>query len=237
MAVVPSILYRTLGEVLPKGAESAAAVWGLAHMCALRSPDAVRAAGFEGEGPALGEALFQAILESPTAVVFAKHEFEDSWNRIATPGGRVNAAVPELYDTIRTLASSEPAGPTGEFPLFLSAGERRSFTANTILRHPDWRKKDREGALLVHPDDAAALGLESGARALLTTKRGHAEVHVTVNDRMRPGHVSLPNGLGLSNREQDPVGTPPNELTAAEDRDEFAGTPWHKSVPARLTAL
>ena len=41
----------------------------------------------------------------------------------------------------------------------------------------------------------------------------------------------------LSNREADPVGTPPNELTASEDRDEFAGTPWHKSVPARLTAL
>jgi hypothetical protein len=54
---------------------------------------------------------------------------------------------------------------------------------------------------------------------------------------MRPGHVSLPNGMGLSNVEEDPVGTAPNELTASEDRDEFAGTPWHKSVPARLTAL
>jgi anaerobic selenocysteine-containing dehydrogenase len=48
MAVVPSILYRTLGEVLPRGAESAAAVWGMAHMCALRNPEAVKAAGFEG---------------------------------------------------------------------------------------------------------------------------------------------------------------------------------------------
>jgi len=26
----------------------------------------------------------------------------------------------------------------------------------------------------------------------------------------------------------------PNELTLARDRDEFAGTPWHKFVPARL---
>jgi formate dehydrogenase len=24
----------------------------------------------------------------------------------------------------------------------------------------------------------------------------------------------------------------PNELTAAEDRDPFVGTPWHKHVPA-----
>jgi anaerobic selenocysteine-containing dehydrogenase len=237
MAVVPSILYRTLGEVMPKGAESAAAVWGLAHMYALKNPEAVRAAGFEGEGLAPGEALFEEILRSPTAVVFAKHGYEDSWNRLETRDKKIHAAVPELYDTIRSLATTRPAGPTEEYPLFLSAGERRSFTANTIFRNPDWRKKDREGALFVHPDDAGALGLESGARALLTTKGGRVEVNVTVTDRMQPGHVSLPNGLGISNREADPVGIAPNELTSLEDRDEFAGTPWHKSVPARLTAL
>ena len=237
MAVMPSILYRTLGEVMPKGAESAAAVWGMAHLCAMRNPEAVKKAGFEGDGLALGEALFQAILESPTAVVFAEHDYEDSWNRIATPGGKINAAVPELYDTIRSLATTGPAEPTAEFPFFLSAGERRSFTANTILRHPDWRKKDRDGALFIHPDDAETLGLETGKRALLTTKTGRVEVDVTLNDRMRPGHVSLPNGMGLSNMQQDPVGTAPNELTASEDRDEFAGTPWHKSVPARVTAI
>jgi len=237
MAVVPAILYRTLGEVLPKGSESASAVWGLAQMCALRSGEAVRAAGFEGEGPALGEALFQTILESPTAVVFARHRYEDSWNRVETADGRIDAAVPELFDALGSLATSRPVTPSEAFPFLLSAGERRSFTANTIFRHPDWRKKDREGALFIHPEDALALGLESGAHALLTTRRGRARVLVEINDRMQPGHLSLPNGMGLSNREADPVGTAPNELTASEDRDEFAGTPWHKSVPARLAAL
>ena len=29
----------------------------------------------------------------------------------------------------------------------------------------------------------------------------------------------------------------PNELTASEDRDSLAGTPWHKHVPARLEAI
>lgn len=237
MAVVSAILYRTLGEVLPKGSESGATVWGLAQMCALRNPDAVKAAGFEGDGLALGDALFQEILESPTAVIFAKHEYEDSWNRIDTADGKINAAVPELYDTLRSLATTGPVESTKEFPFFLSAGERRSFTANTIVRHPDWRKKDREGALFIHPDDAEGLGLESGTRALLTTKTGRVEVDVALNDRMRRGHVSLPNGMGLSNVEADPVGIAPNELTASEDRDEFACTPWHKSVPARLSAL
>jgi len=237
MAVVSSILYRSLGATLPKGSESGAAVWGLAMMCALKYPEAVRAAGFEGEGPALGNALFDAILESPTAVVFAKHSFEDSWNRIGLADGKINAAVPELFDTIRSLCSTGPLQPSQEYPSVLSAGERRSFTANTIFRHPDWRKKDREGALFIHPKDAEAIGIESGGRALLATKRGGVEVEVTVTDRMRPGHVSLPNGQGLSNTEQDPVGVAPNDLTASEDCDEFVGTPWHKSVPAKLVAL
>ena len=32
-------------------------------------------------------------------------------------------------------------------------------------------------------------------------------------------------------------GVAPNELTAVEDRDWLAGTPWHKHVPARIEAV
>jgi hypothetical protein len=50
---------------------------------------------------------------------------------------------------------------------------------------------------------------------------------------MQPGHVSLPNGLGLAYGDAT-AGVAPNELTSSEDRDPFVGTPWHKHVPARL---
>jgi hypothetical protein len=33
------------------------------------------------------------------------------------------------------------------------------------------------------------------------------------------------------------TGISPNELTAVEDRDDFAYTPWHKFVLARLEAV
>jgi formate dehydrogenase len=33
------------------------------------------------------------------------------------------------------------------------------------------------------------------------------------------------------------TGAAPNELTASEDRDWFAGTPWHKHVAARVEAV
>ena len=82
------------------------------------------------------------------------------------------------------------------------------------------------------------LGLEAGAQAQLTTERGSVLVEVEVSDRMMRGHISLPNGLGLDypdeGGEAAVTGAPPNELTSNDHRDWLAGTPWHKSVPARL---
>ena len=55
---------------------------------------------------------------------------------------------------------------------------------------------------------------------------------------MQPGHISLPNGLGLDYPDEDGEhfrsGVAPNELTSLGWQDEIALTPWHKHVPARL---
>ncbi len=80
---------------------------------------------------------------------------------------------------------------------------------------------------------------------------------VEVNARMQPGHLALPNGLGLDYPNDDyaseahpndgypdrrggaveRTGAAPNTLTSLDDRDRFVGTPWHKSVPARVAAI
>jgi anaerobic selenocysteine-containing dehydrogenase len=119
------------------------------------------------------------------------------------------------------------------FPFVLTAGERRSFTANTIMRDPAWRKKDGQGALRINPDDATALGVATGDAVLLTTRRDSVRVPIEVSASMQRGHVSLPNGLGLGYGAAT-TGIAPNELTSSEDRDPFVGTPWHKHVPARV---
>jgi anaerobic selenocysteine-containing dehydrogenase len=71
----------------------------------------------------------------------------------------------------------------------------------------------------------------------LSTRRGSVEVAVEPNPRMRPGHISLPNGLGLTSGETDRVGIAPNELTSSDDRDELSGIPLHKHVLARIDVL
>ena len=228
---VPVILYETLGPTLGPGRETTAVVWGLVQTCALTYPESVRRAGY-----ADGDALFDAIVSNPSGVVFTVDEADETWRRMDTPDGRVRLVVPELLDELRKMHDEPAPAPDPDFPIVLSAGERRSSTANTIYRDPGWRKKDPQGALRVSPADADALGLVDGGRARVTTKRGTAVAVVEITDTLQAGHASLPNGFGLGDS-SDAVGIAPNELTASSDRDWLAGTPHHKHVPARIEAV
>ncbi len=237
--LAPIVLYRTLGPTLPHGAVSAAILWGAAQRCALSFPESVKRAGFTGEGLEPGEKLFDAILNSPSGVAFTIDEYEESWRRVKTDDGRIHLAVPELlamFDELRNVAATPAAVSPAEFPLVLSAGERRSFTANTIFRDNTWRRKDLDGALRVSVVDAERLGLTDGVKARLTTSRASVDVMIEVSEMMRSGHISLPNGLGVGTSD-DVRGIAPNDLTDASHRDPIAGTPFHKHVPARLEPI
>jgi anaerobic selenocysteine-containing dehydrogenase len=239
--LAPVVLYRAIGDKLPHRLKEGAVIWALCQMAAQRIPESLRRAGFDGDAAEQGDALFDAILESPHGLIFAVDDWDESWRRVGTPGGRVQLALPDLLEELDALDAGPPQATSDEFPFVLSAGERRSFTANTIFRTPEWRKKDAGGALRISPDDAERLGLSDGGRVRVTTKRGSAVTVAEVSDRMQPGHVSLPNGLGVDFTSPDGglerAGAAPNELTASEDRDRFAGTPWHKHVPARVEAV
>lgn len=234
--MAPVVLYETLGPTLPEGAQAAAAVWGLAQIVAMTYPESVRRAGH-----ADGNALFEALLANPQGVVFSVDPYEETWNRMETPDGKVRLVVEPLVDELRSLAVEDPRVGDPEFPFVLAAGERRSSTANTAYRDPSWRKRDAAGALRIHPDDAAQLGVADGGIVRVTTRTGSAEVPVELTDSMYAGFISLPNGFGLDypdeTGERVRHGVAPNELTSVTDRDAFAGTPLHKHVPARLEVV
>jgi anaerobic selenocysteine-containing dehydrogenase len=233
----PVLLYRTLD--LPEDRKEGAVVFGLVLRAVLQHAVALARAGFGGSPLEAADRLFTAILENPSGVVFAVDEWQDVLGRVATPDGKIHLDLPDLRAALDGLAG-DGASEDPAFPFVLSAGERRSFTANTIIRDPSWRKKDATGALCISPGDAAELGVVSGDPVRLTTRTGSAVVTVEVTDRMQHGHVSLPNGLGVRYPTASGVsatGVAPNELTALEDRDPFVGTPWHKHVPARIERI
>jgi anaerobic selenocysteine-containing dehydrogenase len=233
-AQAPVLLYRT--AALPPEVREGAVLLALSLRAAMQNPDSLARAGFPGPPLEAARSLFTAIVESPSGMVFSIDGWEQVTGRIATADGKIHLALPDLLVELGKLGGTPPVHDPA-FPFVLSAGERRSFTANTILRDPAWRKEDVEGALRMSPEDATSLGVASGDRVRLTTRRDSIVTPVAVSDTMQRGHISLPNGLGLTyprGASEEITGVAPNELTAAEDRDPFAGTPWHKHVPARV---
>lgn len=226
------VLYETLGPVMPDGMASAAAIWGLSQTFVAEEPESAARAGY-----ADGNALFEAILASPSGVAFSNDPYDITWDRMRYDDKKINLVVDELVDEFRSLNGDDPRVRDDAFPFVLAAGERRSSTANTAMRDPEWRRKHPTTGLRLCTEDAEKLGVEDGAKIRIVTKRGETISSVEISDSMRPGHISLPNGQGLSYPDVDPeidLGVAPNEITSIEDRDWFAGTPHHKHVRARL---
>ncbi|REZ94459.1 molybdopterin oxidoreductase family protein, partial [Mycobacterium tuberculosis] len=200
---------------------------------AMAYPDAVRRAGH-----ADGNALFDAILERPSGVTFTVHNYEDDFALISHPDHKIALEIPEMLAEIRSLTQTPSRLTTPQLPIVLSVGERRAYTANDIFRDPSWRKRDANGALRVSVEDAQALGLADGCLARITTAAGSAEATVEVTETMLAGHAALPNGFGLDYTGDDGrtvvAGVAPNALTSTRWRDPYAGTPWHKHVPAAI---
>ncbi len=239
IGIASGLLYRTLGPSLPDRMGNAAALWLICQQRARQNPQAITQAGFEGEGMALGDALFDAVVNSPSGLIVSREQWSDLWQRV--PGGKIQLALDDLLADVTTLNLEQPMEANADYPFLLSAGERRAYTANTIMRNPKWRKKDMHGALHINPQDAQQLNLGDGSNARISTQAGHLEVIVELSDRMQRGHLSLPNGMGLDFPGDDgdvtTTGASPNELTWNALADRYVGTPWHKSVPARLEAI
>jgi anaerobic selenocysteine-containing dehydrogenase len=238
--IVPVLLYRTLGALLPDGAAHVAPLWLACHRAAstLSTTTAVqRALGTDVSGFALGEALFDRVLTSPNGLAFSRHEYDEVWQLVERD--RIQLAVPELLDWVARL---DPAAerPDPDYPFSLVSGQRRSHNANQILRSPAWRRSDPDGALWIHPADLTDLAVDPGGWVAVETPTGRIVVRAAEDDSMRPGQVALPHGFGMSypdGRGGRVVNGPRiNEITASTDRDPIAGTPHHKDVPVRLEA-
>lgn len=230
-----SVLYRTLGKTLPNQAASAAFLLPLAIQFAVEHPKAVQQAGHRGNRLTLGSVLFESILASRSGMVFSQHEYRDVWQLVKTKDKRVHLAIPEMLSELAALPMQQSV-TSPEFPFVLAAGERRSYNANQIYRNPAWRKVDPHGALRIHPQDAADLGIADGGQAYCSTAQGRLEVVAEYDDGMRRGMVSLPHGYGLSYNGAAAVGPALNRIISAKDCDPLSRTPFHKYVAVRVQA-
>ena len=234
--IAPVILYETLGRALPPGAAATAVRWPAVHQCARVNRDAVIGAGFQGEGPALGEALFEAMVSRRSGVIFTDEKHEDLWRLVGHADGKVHLAIPEMFDCLARLNVAD-VEPDPAYPIMLIAGQRRHYNANQAIRDPRWRKNDPAGALHMHPDDLAAANGVAGGWMAVVTPAGRLVVRVDADPRLRRGQASLPHGYGqIYDIPQGKVTIGPrlNMITMTEDCDPIARTPHHKNVAIRV---
>ncbi|MBM3147537.1 MAG: molybdopterin-dependent oxidoreductase [Actinobacteria bacterium] len=154
--------------------------------------------------------------------------------RFASPSGKVELVSAYLrdlgYDELpvyRRPAYLET--PDADYPHVLITGARQLLFAHS-RGHNVTRFSDAMPAAVVemHPDDAAALGLEDGATVEVTSRIGsvRAPVRVVAPNEIVPGCLQMTHGWADSNA----------NLVTHDDRfDPVSGFPLMKSVEVRVS--
>jgi anaerobic selenocysteine-containing dehydrogenase len=162
---------------------------------------------------------------------------------LRTPSGKIELAPALLIDDLGR-ARADLARPVPELVIV----GRRQLRSNNSWMHnlPTLAKGPFRCVALVHPSDAARLGLTDGGRAKITNQSAierAIEVVVEITDEMMPGVVSLPHGWG-----HDQPGTrmtvaaerPGANLNAILDeraRDPLSGNAVLSGVPVQMAPL
>ena len=158
---------------------------------------------------------------------------------LRTPSGRIELAPPSLLaDMPRALADLHTPAPD------MVVIGRRDMRSNNSWMHnlPTLAKGPFRGTALVHPADAARLGLADGAAAQLSSEHGRVTVVVEINATMSPGVVSLPHGWGhdLPGARMSLAAVRPgvnlNALLDDSQRDPLSGNAVLGGVTVRLVA-
>jgi predicted molibdopterin-dependent oxidoreductase YjgC len=102
--------------------------------------------------------------------------------RFALPGGRARLAA---------LPYKPPgAEPDDEFPLILVTGRRlEHYNVGTMTRRTGNLELVGHEWLEIHPDDAAALGVEDGGLVEIRSRNGSIRLQAGLTERIDPGHV------------------------------------------------
>jgi formate dehydrogenase len=101
---------------------------------------------------------------------------------------------------------------------------------------------DRVHAARIHPDDAAANGIEDGAPCRVVSAAGSIELSAKVTDEVTPGTVAIPHGWGHRGgwrTATEAGGANVNLLASSDpgDLERLAGMSFLNGIPIRLEAV
>jgi len=152
-----------------------------------------------------------------------KFRFKPDWPTVPfpRPGRPVGPfrTMPGLPDHWNAIEEADP-----EHPFRLATSPARSFLNSTFTETPTSQLTEQRPHVMIHPDDAAALGIAHGDKVVLGNRRGEVRLHATVFAGVRRGvliaesvfpNASFEDGRGI------------NTLTGADCIAPFGGAAFH----------
>lgn len=136
------------------------------------------------------------VVESPHGLVLGPREFGHFRAALRTPDKRVHIAPPEFVaraDELLTLPA--PTAPEG-YPFQLGNRRHRHSMNSWLNELPGLHPSGKRNEVVIHPDDAADLGVTDGDRVRVFSPVGAIELEAVVDDQPRRGVVIVDHGWG-----------------------------------------
>lgn len=111
-------------------------------------------------------------------------------------------------------------------PFRLGTSPAHNFLNSTFAETPTSVLKEGRPELLIHPDDAATLGIEEGARVEVGNERGEVVVHARLHTGLKRG-VVISEGLFRNSAFERGEGI--NVLTGSDASAPYGGSAFHDS--------
>jgi anaerobic selenocysteine-containing dehydrogenase len=153
---------------------------------------------------------------------------------------RIALAPQEIIDDVARLEATleRVAELNGDLSLI---GRRHLRSNNSWMHNAPGLMTGRERCtLMMHPDDAQARAIESGASVQVTSRVGSVTVPVEITSEVMRGVVSLPHGFGHAREgvrlriASEHAGASINDLTDDQSIDALSGNAAFSGVPVRV---
>jgi anaerobic selenocysteine-containing dehydrogenase len=189
-----------------------------------------------------------AILARNGAVPFAElkrrragHIFDlaPQFVQPAVGNARFEVAPEDIVREIEEVLAEDAAQLNGReaFPLRLTVRRMRDVQ-NTMYHHlPAIRRRVPYNPACLHPEDLQSLGIKDGALANIISEHGQIPAVVRSDPSLRRGVISMTHGWGgLPGETTDyqQVGSNPNLLINARQRDPINAMPVMSAIPVRI---
>lgn len=151
-----------------------------------------------------------------------KFRFKPEWPQVPfkhpSTFGPVDA-MPGLPDHWSVIENADDA-----HPFRLGTSPSRNFLNSTFNETPTSLAREVRPTVMLHPDDAAPLGIVDGAKVVLGNARGEVRLHARLFDGVRRG-VAIAESIWPNDAYEDGKGI--NTLTGADAIAPFGGAAFH----------